>query len=180
LIFEPLPLAGAFRVRLERREDERGHFARTFCAREFAAQGLVSAFVQCSTSYNRLRGTLRGLHWQAEPHGEEKLVRATRGAFWDVIVDLRPDSPTFRRWHGETLDADGDSMIYVPRSFAHGFVTLRDDTEVFYQISALYEPSAARGARFDDPGFGIRWPMAEDPILSERDRGFPPFAAPGA
>ena len=147
MIFEALPLHGAFRIRLEKREDVRGHFARTFCAREFSEYGLTTSWVQCSTSFNRSRGTLRGLHWQADPKAEDKLVRATRGAVWDVIVDLRADSPTFRRWHGEELSADNGVMFYIPKGFAHAFVTLRDDTEVFYQISEFYEADLARGAR---------------------------------
>jgi len=175
MIFEPLPLPGAFRIRMEKREDARGSFARTFCAREFSEHGLSASLVQCNTSYNRLRGTLRGLHWQDSPHGEDKLVRATRGALWDVLVDLRRDSPTFLRWHGETLNADNGVMLYVPCGFAHGFVTLRDDTEVFYQMTTFYVSEAARGARYDDPAFAIRWPGVESLVVSERDLAFPPF-----
>jgi dTDP-4-dehydrorhamnose 3,5-epimerase len=180
MIFETLPLAGAFRIRLEKHEDARGYFARTFCAQEFAAHGLNTALAQCNTSYNRLRNTLRGLHWQAEPYGEDKLVRATRGAVWDILVDLRRDSPTFRSWHGEELDADSGTALYIPRGFAHGFVTLRDDTEVLYQMSVFYEPEASRGARFDDPAFTIQWPIAENLIVSDRDKAFPPFTLASA
>ena len=175
MIFEPLALPGAFRVHLDKRGDARGHFARTYCAREFAAHGLASLDAQSNTSFNARRGTLRGLHWQAEPHGEDKLVRVTRGAVWDVIVDLRPDSPTFRKWHGEELTEDNGVSLYIPRGFAHGFVTLRDDSEVFYQMSAFYEAGAARGARFDDPAFGIAWPFTDPPLISERDAAFPAF-----
>ena len=175
MIFEPLTLPGAFRIRLEKRGDARGHFARTFCAREFAAHGLAPVTAQCNTSFNARRGTLRGLHWQAEPHGEDKLVRVTRGAVWDVLVDLRPTSPTFRRWHGEELTAENGVSLFIPRGFAHGFLALRDDSEVFYQMSAFYEAGSARGARFDDPAFGIDWPLASAPFLSERDAAFPPF-----
>jgi dTDP-4-dehydrorhamnose 3,5-epimerase len=175
MLFEPLPLAGAFRIRAEKHEDERGFFARTFCARELAAHGLRADFVQGGVSWNRIRGTLRGLHWQAEPHAEDKLIRATRGRIWDVLVDLRPESPTFLQWHGEHLDAGEVALLYVPGGFAHGFVTLEDDCEVTYQLTAFYEPGAARGARFDDPAFGIDWPLREGLILSERDRAFPPF-----
>jgi dTDP-4-dehydrorhamnose 3,5-epimerase len=175
MIFEPLKLSGAFRVLPERREDPRGHFARTFCAREFAEQGLNPALVQCSTSFNRARGTLRGLHWQADPHAEDKLVRATRGAVWDVLVDLRPGSPTFRQWHGEILSAENGAQLFIPRGFAHGFVTLEDDSEVFYQMSQFFAPEAARGARFDDPAFAVQWPLREGLSLSDRDRAFPPF-----
>src|SRR5665213_121374 len=174
MIFEALPLAGAHRIRQERHEDFRGYFSRTFCADEFSKHGLNPALAQCNTSFNKLRGTLRGLHWQASPHAEDKLVRATRGSIWDVLVDLRPDSSTFRQWHGEILDADNGVMLYIPRDFAHGFVTLSDDAEVFYQISEFYAGESARGARYDDPAFSIRWPWSENLILSERDLAFPP------
>ena len=182
MIFEPLALPGAFRIRFEKLEDDRGHFARTFCAREFAAQGLNPALAQCSTSFNRAKGTLRGLHWQTTTetgHAEDKLVRVTRGAVWDVLVDLRP-GPTFCKWHGEELTADNGVSLYIPKGFAHGFVTLKDDSEVFYQISEFYDGGSARGARFDDPAFGIDWPLHGTPILSERDSTFPPFAAENA
>lgn len=175
MLFESLPLAGAFRVRLEPHKDERGHFARTFCAREFAAHGLNPGLVQCNTSFNRGRGTLRGLHWQAAPHAEDKLVRATRGAVWDVLVDLRPESPTYRQWHGEELNQENGVGLYIPQGFAHGFVTLRDNSEVFYQMSAFYEASSARGARYDDPAFEVAWPVREPLILSPRDLAHPPF-----
>ena len=175
MIFEPLSLPGAFRIRQEKREDSRGYFARTFCANEFSEQGINPALVQCNTSFNRLRGTLRGMHWQAEPFGEDKLVRVTRGAVWDVLVDLRPDSQAFLRWHGEDLSAENGVMLYIPRGFAHGFVTLRDETEMFYQMSVFFESVSARGARFDDPAFGIRWPFSGDLIISDRDLAFPPF-----
>jgi dTDP-4-dehydrorhamnose 3,5-epimerase len=175
VFFEPLQLSGAFRILPDRKEDARGHFARTFCAREFAAAGLNPALAQANTSFNRACGTLRGLHWQAEPHGEDKLVRATRGAVWDVLVDLRPESPTFRKWHGEILSAENGIQLYIPRGFAHGFVTLEDDSEVFYLMSEFFVPESARGARFDDPAFAIDWPLREGLILSDRDRAFPLF-----
>lgn len=178
MLFEPLPLSGAFLVRPEPHKDERGHFARTFCAREFAEHGLDAGIVQCSTSYNRLRGTLRGLHWQAAPHAENKLVRVTRGAVWDVVVDLRPESPTFRHWHGEELSEDNGNAFYIPHGFAHGFITLSDHTEVFYQIGQYFEPAAARGARYDDPAFGITWPLGPT-VISGRDLAHPVFA-PGS
>jgi dTDP-4-dehydrorhamnose 3,5-epimerase len=174
MLFDPLPLAGAFRVRPQRLEDARGHFARTFCAREFADHGLNPGLVQCSASFNRARGTLRGLHWQAEPHAEDKLVRVTRGAVWDVLVDLRPGSSTYLRWHGEELDAENGNALYIPRGFAHGFVTLRDDSEVFYQMAQFFEPSSARGARYDDPTFGVNWPLPPA-VISERDLSHPAF-----
>jgi dTDP-4-dehydrorhamnose 3,5-epimerase len=176
VIFEALPLAGAFRIRLEKREDPRGYFARTFCADDFSRQGLNPSLAQCNTSFNRVQGTLRGLHWQASPHAEDKLVRATRGSLWDVLVDLRKDSPTYLRWHGEALDEDNGVMLYIPQGFAHGFVTLRENTEVFYQMSTPYVAEAARGVRYDDPAFAIQWPAVQSLVISERDLTFPPFA----
>jgi dTDP-4-dehydrorhamnose 3,5-epimerase len=175
MIFEPLDLPGAFRVLPERKADMRGHFARTFCAREFAEQGLNTSLVQANTSFNARRGTLRGLHWQAAPHAEDKLVRAVRGKVWDALVDLRRDSPTFLQWHGEELSAENGVALYIPRGFAHGFVSLDDDTELLYLMSAFFEPNAARGARFDDAAFGIRWPTAGALVISERDLAFPGF-----
>lgn len=181
MIFEALDLPGAFRIRLEKKADGRGHFARTFCVREFSEQGINASLVQCNTSFNRDRATLRGLHWQAAPHGEAKLVRVTRGSLWDVMVDLRPESPTFLQWHGETLDEDNGVMLFIPEGFAHGFVTLRGNTELFYQMTAFYDPASARGARFDDPAFNIAWPTLDGLIVSDRDSAFPAFntASPG-
>jgi len=170
--FVETPLAGAFVIAPEPIEDERGFFARAYCADEFAAHGLEHGFVQCNISFNRRAGTLRGMHFQAEPHGEAKLVRCTAGALFDVIVDLRTDSPTRLRWFGTRLDAQSRAMLFVPRGFAHGFQTLTDDTEVFYQMSTRHEAAAARGLRWDDPALGIRWPLP-DPILSPRDRTYP-------
>src|SRR5947209_3342538 len=147
MIFEELSLPGAFRIKLEKKADARGHFARTFCALEFSERGLNPSCLQCNTSFNTMRGTLRGLHWQAAPHAETKLVRVTRGSLWDVMIDLRPESPTFLKWHGETLDEDNGVMLYIPEGFAHGFVTLRDNTELSYQMTTFYDPDSARGAR---------------------------------
>jgi dTDP-4-dehydrorhamnose 3,5-epimerase len=173
--FAPATLGGAMVVELERREDERGFFARSFCEREFADQGLDPCVAQCNISFNRRRGTLRGLHWQAVPHAEAKLVRVTRGALWDVIVDLRPDSATYCQWFGTELTAENRRALYVPARFAHGFQTLTDDVEVFYQMSACYAAEAQRGARWDDPAFGIQWPV-RSPFLSARDAAYPDFA----
>lgn len=173
--FMPLSLAGAFRVDIEAHADDRGLFARSYCAREFAAHGLPDAFVQCSTSHNARRGTLRGLHWQDRPHAEAKLVRCTRGAAFDVIVDLRPDSPTYCRWTSVELTQDNRAAVFAPEGFAHGFQTLIDDTELLYQMSAFYAPEVARGARWNDPAFAIRWPLPS-PILSPRDAAYPDFA----
>lgn len=153
----------------ERKADLRGFFARTWCAKEFASAGLNSKLVQCSISFNEKRGTLRGLHYQAAPHAEDKLVRCTRGAIYDVIVDLRPDSATYRRWHAEELTADNRRMLYVPLGVAHGFQTLTDHAEVFYQMSEFYHPDLARGVRWNDPILGIPWPVP-NPIISDRDQ----------
>jgi dTDP-4-dehydrorhamnose 3,5-epimerase len=165
------PLAGAFVVELEAHTDERGFFARTYCREEFRAEGVTARFDQCSVSYNARRGTLRGLHWQAQPHGEEKLVRCTSGAIFDVIVDLRADSPTMRRWFGLELDAANRRALYIPQGFAHGFISLSDSSEVLYMISAVYEPAAARGLRWNDPALGIAWPIVPT-VISTRDAGF--------
>ena len=174
MIFSPTPLDGAFVVEPEPREDTRGLFARTWCQRELAARGLDARLAQCSTSFNKRKGTLRGMHYQAAPLGETKLVRCTRGSMYDVIVDLRPDSPTFTRWFGAMLSADNRKAMYVPVGFAHGFQTLEDDTEDFYQISEFYSPDHARGVRWDDPAFGILWP-ADGRTIVEHDRGYPDF-----
>jgi dTDP-4-dehydrorhamnose 3,5-epimerase len=168
-------LTGAFVVEVEPSADERGLFARTYCELEFAAHGIDCRFVQCSTSYNRRRDTLRGMHYQADPVAEAKLVRCTRGGAHDVIVDLRPGSTTRLCWFAAELTADNRRAMYVPKGFAHGFKTLTDDTEVYYEISAFYDPQAARGVRWDDPLLDIRWPGGP-PILSERDRGYPDLA----
>jgi dTDP-4-dehydrorhamnose 3,5-epimerase len=175
VIFRETVVPGAFVIEPERLADDRGFFARTWCARECAARGLDPRVVQCSVSVSERKGTLRGLHYQAAPHAEAKLVRCTRGAIYDVIVDLREDSPAFRRHFAVALSADDHTMLYVPEGVAHGFQTLADDTEVAYQMSEFHAPSHARGVRWNDPAFGIAWPPAER-IISERDRGYPDFA----
>jgi dTDP-4-dehydrorhamnose 3,5-epimerase len=174
----PAPLDGVFVVELEPLGDERGWFARTFDAEAFAAAGLDARVVQCNTSFNARAGTLRGLHYQAGPHGEGKLVRCTRGAVFDVAVDLRPSSSTYCRWFGLELSADGTSSLFIPAGFAHGFQTLADGSEVHYQMTYHYVPEAARGVRWDDPAFGISWPAppAGGRIMSERDATYPDFA----
>ena len=174
MIFSPTPLPGAWLVDVERHEDARGFFARTWCRREFEAHGLNARLVQCSMSRNRRRGTLRGMHWQAAPHAEVKLVRCSRGAIFDVIIDLRPGSPTRARHYAAELTAENGRALYIPEGFAHGFVTLVDDSDVVYQMSEYYEPSAGRGVRWNDPAFGIAWPIA-DPILHERDAHYPDY-----
>ena len=172
LQFDPTRIPGCVVVRQERHQDERGFFARTWDGAVLDAAGLDGRVAQCSTSFNRLRGTLRGMHWQAAPHAEAKLVRCTRGSVWDVCLDLRPGSPTFRQWHGETLSADGGVALWVPEGCAHGFLTLEDASEVSYTITAPHVPEAGRGVRWDDPAFGIAWP-AEVRVIHPRDAGYP-------
>jgi dTDP-4-dehydrorhamnose 3,5-epimerase len=172
VIFERLAIDGAFVIDIERREDDRGFFARTFCTDELAAHGLDPTVAQISVSYSRARGTLRGMHLQAAPHEETKLLRCVRGAVYDVFVDLRPDSPSFLRHVAVELTADDHRAVYVPRSCAHGFLTLEDDTEVEYVISTPHTPAAEIGLRWDDPGIGITWPF-EPVVIAERDRTFP-------
>jgi dTDP-4-dehydrorhamnose 3,5-epimerase len=164
--FTPTKLAGAYIIEPEPRADSRGLFARTFCANEFRAQGLVDVFVQCNTSWNVSKGTLRGLHFQLSPSSEVKLVRCTAGALWDVIVDLRPQSATYLQYVAVELTAGNRSALYIPEMFAHGFQTLEEGTEVFYQMSQFYAPKLARGIRYDDPKIGIKWPL---PVTSISD-----------
>jgi dTDP-4-dehydrorhamnose 3,5-epimerase len=175
VIFTPTPIPGAVVIAPELLADERGFFARTFCAREFAARGLVACVEQCNISFNRHRGTVRGLHFQQPPHGEVKLVRCTAGRVYDVIVDLRPQSPTFRRHFGVELDARRRTSLYVPEGVAHGFQTLEDDTELFYQMSAPFHAGAAAGVRWNDPAFAIAWPLSVS-VISARDQSYPDFA----
>jgi dTDP-4-dehydrorhamnose 3,5-epimerase len=177
VIFTETDLPGAYAIDIDPRRDERGFFARAWCAEEFAQHDLVTRVAQANVSYNAHRGTLRGMHYQVPPHEEVKIVRCTRGAIYDVIVDLRPSSPTYRRWIGVELTAENRRMLYVPEGFAHGFQTLEDDTETFYQVSEFYAPGAERGLRWDDPAFGVEWPLPESPILSDKDRGWPDYQA---
>jgi dTDP-4-dehydrorhamnose 3,5-epimerase len=174
MIFTPTALPGATLVEVERRQDERGFFCRTYCQHEFEAHGLPARIAQSSMSLTRQAGTLRGMHYQLPPDAEDKLVQCVRGAIWDAIVDLRPQSPTYCRWIGVELSESNGRMLLVPKGFAHGFVTLTDDAAVTYQISAFYAPEAARGVRHDDPAFGIEWPVA---VLgmSDKDRRWPDF-----
>ncbi len=173
--FIDTPLAGACVVELEPFEDDRGFFARAWCRKEFEAHGLEPEVVQANLSYNRSAGTLRGMHYQVAPYEETKLVRCIRGALYDVIVDLRPESPTYKQWYGVELTADNRRALFVPRGFAHGFLTLADETEAFYQVSEYYAPGAERGLRYDDPAFGIRWPGPVK-VISEKDASWPDFA----
>jgi dTDP-4-dehydrorhamnose 3,5-epimerase len=176
MIFTPTRLAGMWLVEIEPYSDERGHFARTWCRREFEAHGLDTDLAQASLSFNRARGTIRGLHFQRPPHGEVKLVRCTRGAIFDVALDLRPRSPTRGEWQSFELSAANAAALYVPKGFAHGFQTLAPDTEVLYQISEFHAPQAASGVRFDDPEFAIEWPLPVASI-SARDRAWPDYRA---
>jgi dTDP-4-dehydrorhamnose 3,5-epimerase len=176
VIFSETKLQGAYLIDLEPIDDERGFFARAWCQREFAGHNLNTRLVQCNISLNRRKGTLRGMHFQAKPHEEDKLVRCTRGAIYDAIVDLRPDSPTHRQWLAVELTADNRRMLYVPKGFAHGYQTLADNSETFYQVSDFYEPSAQAGVRWDDPAFAIQWPDPEGAFLSERDKSWPDYA----
>lgn len=173
--FTQTTLAGAYIVDIEQLPDERGFFARSWCQREFAAHGLNSNLVQCSISYNKTRGTLRGMHYQGKPHEEVKVVRCTQGAIYDVIVDLRPASSTFKQWVAVELSAENRRMIYVPPGVAHGFQSLVDDCEVFYQVSDFYAPDLSLSVRWDDPAFGIEWPPVAQRVISVRDHRHPDF-----
>jgi dTDP-4-dehydrorhamnose 3,5-epimerase len=172
MVFTETGLSAALLVDVERHEDERGFFARSWCQREFEARGLDARLVQCSISRNFRKGTLRGMHYQLPPHAEAKLVRCTAGAIYDVIVDLRPESQTFRQNFGVVLSAENQRALYVPERFAHGFLTLTDNSEVFYQMSEFYEPSSARGVRWNDPALAIVWPEPVS-VISDRDRNYP-------
>lgn len=175
MIFTPASLEDAFIIDVERRGDERGFLARTFCEHEFAEHGLETRFVQSSTIFSPQRGTLRGLHFQKMPHGEVKLVRCTRGAARVTIVDLRPESRTYLRWLAVELSPENGRLLYVPKGFAQGYQTLVDDTEVAYQMSHEYVPEAASGVRWDDPAFAIEWPPSDQRVISERDQAWPDY-----
>lgn len=172
VIFLAAEIAGAYVVELEKIEDERGFFARTFCREEFGRIGLIERVAQCSVSFNLGKGTLRGMHSQVAPHEEARLVRCTRGAIYDVLLDLRRDSPGFGKWMARELTAENRTGLYVPEGVAHGFQTLMDNTEVFYQMSEFHEPSCVRGVRWDDPGFGIAWPLRPT-FISQKDLSYP-------
>ena len=174
MIFEETRLRGAFIIDIEKHQDDRGFFARSWCRNEFEAHGIDAAVVQTNISYNERLGTLRGMHYQVAPAAEGKLVRCVRGSIYDVIVDLRPDSPTYLEWIGVELSARSYRMLYIPERFAHGFITLEDDTEVHYQMTAFYAPGCARGARYNDPAFGIHWPV-EVRVLAEKDATWPDY-----
>jgi dTDP-4-dehydrorhamnose 3,5-epimerase len=174
MIFEPTALPGVFVIAPELRTDERGAFARTYCADELRANGLDPHVAQCSISFNPTAGTLRGMHYQVEPYAEVKLIRCTMGAIYDVVIDLRPESPTYCRWVGADLTADNRRALYVPKGLAHGFLTLAENSEVFYQISVPYQPDSGAGVRWDDPAFGVTWPFAPR-LMAERDATYPRY-----
>jgi len=172
MIFRETTLKGAFVIEIEKFEDKRGFFARAWCQKEVEANGLVSRVVQTNISFTKTRGTLRGMHYQVAPYEQVKLVRCTRGVIYDVIIDLRPDSPTFRKWTGVELTAENYTMLYVPENFAHGFQTLENNTEATYQVSQFYSPESERGVRYDDPVFQVEWPLPVA-VISEKDIAWP-------
>jgi len=175
MLFTETPLAGAYIIDIVALQDERGFFARTWSSEELEKRGLDTTLVQCNVAWNPLKGTLRGMHFQRAPQEEVKIIRCTRGALFDVIIDLRTDSPTFRQWTSVELTAESRRMLYVPKGFAHGYITLTDDVEAYYHVSAPYTPECAGGVRWDDPAFGIKWPLAPT-LMSERDRDWPHFS----
>jgi dTDP-4-dehydrorhamnose 3,5-epimerase len=174
MIFQPAPIPGVYIIEPEPRGDSRGMFARTFCSTEMERHGLKHKFVQCNVSYNYRQGTLRGLHWQVAPASECKLIRCTSGAFYDVIIDMRPWSPSYLQHFGIELSAANRRMLYIPDLFAHGYQALADNTEAAYQVTEFYTPEAERGVRYDDPAFAIKWPLPVTEI-SEKDRSWPSF-----
>jgi len=176
MIFSETEVRGAYAIAMERIEDARGFNARMWCQREFEVHGLVTQLRQINSIFNKQRGTMRGVHYQAAPRAEAKLVRCTRGAIFAVVVDLHRDSPTHRRWAGIELTPDNYRMLYVPATCALGSQSLEDDTEIIYQVSEFYHPESGRGVRYDDPAFGIRWPL-EVTLISEKDKSWPPYSA---
>ncbi|ETT65504.1 dTDP-4-dehydrorhamnose 3,5-epimerase [Paenibacillus odorifer] len=176
MIFHETNLKGVFEIDIQPIEDERGFFARTWCVNEFEKHGINSKFVQCNISFNKKKGTLRGMHYQSAPYGEMKLIRCIKGSIYDVIIDLRPDSLTYKNWCSVFLSENNRKMLYIPEGFAHGFQTLEDNTEVFYQMGEFYHPESARGIRWNDPTIGIEWPI-NDLIISEKDKTYPNFSS---
>lgn len=172
--YHKTPLQGSYLIDLEKREDDRGFFARFFCSKEFEKENLEKEFVQVNTSFSKNKGTLRGIHYQLAPKGEAKLVRCIKGSLYDVIVDLRPESPTFKQWYGAELTAENRRMMYVPKGFGHAFITLEDDTEALYLVSEYYSPTHERGIRYDDPAFAISWPLIPA-VISDKDQSHPFF-----
>ena len=179
IIFKETKLKGAFVIEPEKFEDVRGFFARSFSQQEFRERGLQSEFVEAGISFNKRKHTTRGMHYQVPPHEQAKLVRCTRGAIYDVMIDMRPGSPTYKQWVAQELTGENRLMLYIPHGFAHGFQTLEDASEVFYQLSGCYTPESERGFRWDDPAFAIQWPVTEGIIINDRDRGYPDFERSG-
>lgn len=175
--FTKTGIDGAYVIEIEPHCDDRGFFARAWCHREFETMGIQFNFVQSNIAFSKKKGTLRGMHFQKAPHAEAKFLRCVRGAVFDVMIDLRPDSPTFKKWFGIELTADNHKMVFIPEGFAHGYLTTVDDTEVFYLVSAFYSPDAEGGVRWDDPAFGVKWPMTGNLIISEKDRSLPYFSS---
>ena len=176
MIFTPIELNGAFIIRLDKIKDERGFFARAWCRNEFAAHGLMKKLVQANVAFSRQKGTLRGMHYQLHPYEEAKLVWCTRGIIYDVMIDLREDSPTFKRWYGRKLTQDNYEMLYVPEGFAHGYQTLTDHAELFDSVSEFYSPENERGIRWNDSRFDIDWPLKKNLVISEKDKSWPDFS----
>ena len=177
MIFKPTGIDGAFVIELKKIQDDRGYFARTFCQKEFQAHGLCTFLVQANTAFTQRKGTVRGMHYQAAPYAEAKLVRCIRGAAFDVMLDLRPGSKSYCQWFGVELTSDNHRMLYIPEGFAHGYQTLQDDTELFYLVSQFYTPQAEQGVRWNDARFNISWPIVADAMLSDKDRTWPDFTA---
>jgi len=175
MIFKECKLKGAFIIEIDKKSDDRGFFARTWCKNEFEAQGLSTKFVQVNLAFNEKKGILRGMHYQRNPYEEVKLVRCTRGALYDVIIDIRKDSPTYKQWIGIELTQDNYRMLYIPEGFAHGYQTLQDHTEIIYQVSQFYTPNAEGGVRWDDPTVNIVWPETEERNISSKDQMWPPL-----
>jgi len=177
MVFKETGLKGAYVIEPQKYEDERGYFARVFCENEFESHGIKLNMVQSNVAFSHKQSTIRGLHYQILPHAEIKLIRCIRGSIFDVMIDLRPDSSTYKQWYGIELNSKNGQMLLVPENFAHGYQSLVDDTEVFYQVSQFYVPDAERGIRWDDPAFNIPWPERIHPIISEKDKGWPDFSA---
>jgi dTDP-4-dehydrorhamnose 3,5-epimerase len=176
IIFQETKLKGAYLIEPEKFEDQRGFFARAFSDQEFSDHGLHGHFVEASISFSLRRHTVRGMHFQAPPHAQAKLVRCTRGAIFDAMIDLRPGSSTYKQWFAQELTDQNRLMLYIPEGFAHGYQTLEDESEVFYQLSQSYAPASERGVRWNDPVFGINWPVTDGVIMNDRDRSYPDFA----
>ena len=174
--FKEIKLSGAFVIEIEKKEDDRGFFARTWCQNEFKAHGLNILSVQANTGYNRKKGTLRGLHYQVAPNQETKLIRCIKGKVFEVMIDLRPDSTTYKEWFGIELTEDDTNMVFVPENFARGYLTLSDNTEVLYQVSQFYAPESEKGIRWNDPAFGIKWPLTDGLTISEKDKSWTLFS----